>query len=583
MTTSKADLWHGTGASTTKQAQVYEQALLATINAYGAGPWVKPPEMLRDELKEILQEIDPFDVFNVLDLQAWDIIGGFRGDTTMERQRAVKEALRLYKYNPLAQWTVWLWTAWGMGDKARVAVPDNPQADEDVQEFFTAERNEPILADDKIKEQSRWLLNKGNRFYVFFTSTADGMTTIRTIDQDEIEPICNPHDAKEVWFYKRSWSTGGGGKGGGKSLTVYYPDWKVYFADRNPAAKSVDERWAELEKRGVVSDKAKKSWGDGDEIGDGEDAPRTDAYIMFVAHNIKDENELWGWPIITNSRAWIQAHQHYMESRLTAAEARTMFVRRKKFTGGSRALSGLRSTMESNLGQNQWWDTNPSATAGSVELDNAMIDTEDVPLTTSASDTSNDNKTFSWLALLGGGLFPTSAGLDTSRFATALEMDKAQSMLFEEYKSFWAAQLKKIANIVLLAFEKWGNKSYGEFTIIVSIDTFSLADFPAIAKTIGQFTRDTITPLVEAGAITGDAGVAIVRRFYKLALDSLGIDDAADLTSDEAFAVGEPAPAETEEREAQAVERVLENLQEGLITPEMVREWMVAELAELAG
>lgn len=528
-------------------------------NAYQAGPWVLPPNQLIAQL----QEQDPWMVYQLLDQTAWEVIGGYAADSSAERERAVNESKRLYKYNPLGQWSIWLWTAWGLGDTVQVGVPDNEEANEDVREFFTAERNEPVLGEDNIKENSRWLLVKGNRFYVFFTSTVDGETTVRTVDQDEITLLHNPHDSKEVWFYKRTWTPKGG-----TSMTMYYPDWKVYFGDE------IDGRWATLEELSLVPKMGvKKSWGDGDvELGSN-DNPRTDAYIMFVAHNVKDEDELWGWPLLTNPRAWMQAHQHLMESRLTLAEAASMFVRRKTVTGGSRAVKSVVNTIASNLSQSQWLDTNPPAVAGSVEVDNVPVETEDLPLITGARDTAVDNQTFSWMALLGAGLFPTSAGLDTARWATALEMDKAQSMLFEEYSRFWANQFRKMGNIVLLAYEKWGNKTYGEYTIVVSIDTFSRSDFPDIAKAVGQFVRDTMTPLIEMGAIDANAATAIIIRFYGMALNALGVDDAGDLTSERAFGLGQ---VEAEESGVASIARVIaENIKEGRIDQRQLLEWAV--------
>jgi len=558
------------GALFAEERRQTRAAFDVMLNAYEAGPWLLPPEQVLRQL----QETDPWMVYNLLDQTAWEIIGGYAADTSAERARAVNESRRLYKYNPLAQWAIWLWTSWGMGDSIAVSVPDNPKADEAVQEFFEAERNEPVLSDDNIKELSRWLLIKGNRFLAFFTSTLDGTTTVRTINQDQMTPIKNPNDAKEIWFYKRAWTPAGS-----TSRTVYYPDWKTYFSN------ALDKRWATLQEVGTISKTAAKSWGGDDQIGDGADTPRTDTYILFISHNIKDEDDCWGWPLLTNPRAWMQAHQHLMESRLTLAEAASMFVRRKKVTGGSRAVKSVVGTIASNLTQSQWTDTNPPAVAGGVEVENAMVDTEDLPLRTGASDTGEDNRTFSWMALLGAGLFPTSAGLDTSRWATALEMDKAQSMLFEEYKSFWAAQFRKVATIVLLAYEKHTNVKFGEYTIHVGIDTFSLADFPVIAKTIGQFVRDTITPLIEVGALNSSAAIAIVGRLYKMSLDALGVEDADELVSDEALGVGaeeEPEEAPPEEESVEVMRHIIESasrrLRDGEVGAEVVAEWAVAEL-----
>lgn len=563
--TTLAEQWRGSGGMREQQREALSEALTLMRNAYQMGPWELPPDVLRGQLAEILREQDPWMVYNLLDQTAWEVIGGYAVDSSIERARAVNESKRLYKYNPLAQWSIWSWTNWGLGDKLRVGVPDNDEANEVVQEFFTAERNEPLLADDNVSELSNWLLVMGNRLFVFFTSTLDGETTIRLVDQSEITLIYNPDDSSEIWFYERTWTPRGG-----TSRTIFYPDWKTYFSDE------LNKRWETLQKLSTVPKSgAKLSWGDGEvELGAGGDTPRTDAYILFVPHNIKDESDLWGWPLLTNPRAWMQAHQHLMESRLTLAEAASMYVRRKRVTGGSRAVKSVISTIASNLSQSQWTDTNPPAVAGATEVENAQIETTDLPLVTGARDTAEDNRTFSWMALLGAGLFPTSAGLDTARWATALEMGKDQSMLFERYRNFWAAQFRKIAKIVVKAKEKFDKANYGEYTVDVSTDSFSLADFPAVAKTIGDLSRSVLVPLVADGTMPAETARRIAAVLWRVSLQALGIERAEQLTSDKAFGIAEEEGQKAVERLARIIG---ENVAGGDVALSNALEWVILE------
>ena len=572
--TTLAEQWRGSGGMREQQREALTEAMSLLRNAYQVGPWELPPDVLRGQLAEILKEQDPWMVYNLLDQTAWEVIGGYAVDSSIERARAVKESKRLYKYNPLAQWSIWSWTNWGLGDKVRVSVPDNPEANEVVQEFFTAERNESVLADDSIAELSNWLLVKGNRFFVFFTSTLDGETTIRLADQDEITLIHNPDDFSEVWFYKRTWTPKGG-----TSRTVYYPDWRTYFAEPDDHNGDLDKRWKKLQELDIVPKSgANQSWDDDEaELGANNDTPRTDAYIMFVPHNIKDESDLWGWPLLTCPRAWMQAHQHLMESRLTLAEAASMYVRRKKVTGGSRAVKSVINTIASNLSQSQWTDTNPPGVAGGTEVDNAQIETSDLPLITGARDTAEDNRTFSWMSLLGAGLFPTSAGLDTARWATALEMDKSQSMLFERYRSFWSAQYRKVVKIVVKAKEKFGKADYGEYTVSVSTDSFSLADFPAIARTIGELSKTVLVPLVADGTMPAETARRIAAVLWRVSLQALGIEQAEQLTSDEAFGIAEDEGQKAVERIARIVG---ENVAGGNVALENALEWAILEGAQ---
>jgi hypothetical protein len=272
----------------------------------------------------------------------------------------------------------------------------------------------------------------------------------------------------------------------------------------------------------------------------GGDKVGTEVCILHIAHNRKEYGSPWGWPISTCGRPFLTAQKQFADARLAVAKAKAAFVRRKKYEGGSRGGKSLISTVASNLSSTQYTETNPAPAPGSTEIDNAMVTTEDLPMTTGASDARTDNSLFSWMALLGEGLFPTTAGLDTSRWATAVEMDKAQSMLFNRYQTFWRAQFERIAAIVIQAKEKHGGLRAGEYTVEVSIDTFSLADFPAVGEAIGQVVKDVLMPAVELMAIPGPTASAILATLWRIILQSLGINAAGELTSDEAFGIGPP-------------------------------------------
>ena len=189
---------------------------------------------------------------------------------------------------------------------------------------------------------------------------------------------------------------------------------------------------------------------------------------------------------------------------------------------------------------------------------------------------------FGWMTLLGAGLLPVSAGLDTARWATALEMDKAQSMLFERYRNFWAAQFKRMVRIVLLFKERFDNMKFADKSADVSVDTFSLADFPAVAKTIGQLVRDALAPLIDNGAIEPEDARPILAELWRISLQALGVSKAQDLTSDEAFGIGQEEEPGQEEQEAitQIATIIEQNARDGVIDWENVAQWALEELRE---
>jgi len=87
----------------------------------------------------------------------------------------------------------------------------------------------------------------------------------------------------------------------------------------------------------------------------------------------------------------------------------------------------------------------------------------------------------------------------------------------------------------------------GEYTVEVSIDSFSLEDFPAVGKAIGQVVGDLLMPAVELRVIPADTARMLLATLWRVLLQALGINAAGELTTDEAFGIGledeeEPAP-----------------------------------------
>jgi hypothetical protein len=169
-------------------------------------------------------------------------------------------------------------------------------------------------------------------------------------------------------------------------------------------------------------------------------------------------------------------------------------------------------------------------------------------MTTGAGDATSDNNMFSWIALIGAGLFPTTAGMDTSRWATAVAMDKTQAVQWSEYQSFWACQFRKMVELTLLASEKWGGETYEDKTCTVSIDSLSLVDFPGVVPPIAQM----IGTLPSSG-LPENAQREILQAMWYPVLTALGTEDIDEILSDDMFGIVEP-------QEAQEVAEAMRNL-----------------------
>jgi len=332
------------------------------------------------ELVGKLQELDSQLIDELVNSRQWDVLGGLGNslflDTETMRSRAIANT-KLLSFSPLGEWIIRVWTNYGMGDSVSV-VATNELADEVWQEFWTAERNADVLADDSLQYLSDFTLQEGNTFLAFFASKADGAVTIDEIPSSEITEIIHNRNRKsEKIFYKRVYKIDGGEK------TIYYPDWRAKFMGRLDKADLPDDA---IRADVIVSDDSI--------LNDIEEKLGTDVVVLHIAHNRKNRDSHFGWPILTSASPYIKAHKRFLEDRLTVAASKAMYVRHKKVKGGSRALNSVKSTIQSQLSQSQYYDSNPPSAAGGVELDNAAITTTEKPMTTGASDAKEDGRSF---------------------------------------------------------------------------------------------------------------------------------------------------------------------------------------------
>jgi hypothetical protein len=526
-----------------EQQAAMAQTVMALANAYEAGKYELPPAELVRQLSEYTSTSD---VDFIVSLLGWEGSNLFAADIARERDYAIQQSQHAWRHSPLYQWSVWAWTNWGLGESIKIT-PVDEGAHKVWVEFWEADRNASVLGQDKIHALSEWLLVDGDRYLVHFASTVDGEDTIRSIPPSQFPepPITDPNDNGTPLFYKRVWVDKEKAQ-----RTLYYPDWVAFF--HHPEM---------LEQSGLLPpDAVRADQPNGDVIGDSE-SPGTMAVIQHIAHNRKDETDLRGWPLGTISGPYQRAHKQFMEDRLAVAAGKAMYVRRKQVAAGSRGLDSIKSTLQSSLVNSGWQDSNTPSVAGATELDNKAVTTTDLPMTTGAADASNDNKMFSWMGLLGDGLFPTSAGLDTSRFATALTMDKNQAMLWSRYKSFLAQQFRNMVKIVLLFKEEYTNEKFSDKSSEVSIDTLSIVDFPPVVEALAQMFNQALTPLVEIGVMPLDAARGIAASTWLLLLQALGVENADELASLEAFGDGDESQGADEKTEA-AISRAADAIAE---------------------
>jgi hypothetical protein len=142
--------------------------------------------------------------------------------------RTINDVARtMWLKNPLIKRGVDVQTHYVFGQGVSITAQDEA-VNEIVQAFLDDAKNQAELTNAQaMQTKERELQLFANLFFVFFTDRAQGgRVRIRTIPVNEIDDIiCNPEDAKDPWFYQRTWVQTDL-DGTQRSQTVCYPDWR---------------------------------------------------------------------------------------------------------------------------------------------------------------------------------------------------------------------------------------------------------------------------------------------------------------------------------------------------------------------
>ena len=536
----------------------YQDAAAVLINAYREGPFILPPEQLVAQLAEVA----PATLYDAVQRLTWERMGaGYGGDEEAERTRAIDESRRLWRYDVLAGWSIQLWTDYGFGENISIK-PVAEAAEEPWLEFWEADHNQPVLAADELHRLSDTLLVDGEVFLAFYTSTLDGETTIRTIDTKEIvEIVTDPADNSTPLFYKRTWTDKQS-----VSHTWYYPDWQVTVAGEIPD--------------NVLPASATRA----DKQGEDEQGTGTTVCLLHVAYHRK--GTIRGWPLSTAAAPWSRTHKQFRENRASVAAALAMYVQKIKTKSGSRGIDNIKAQLQSAfVTAGTTSETNPPPVAATW-LENDAATLERLSMGSGASDAKEDGQALAWQALLGFGLFPHYAGMgDAYRLATATSMEGPLLRQFSRYQLFWSAQFRKMVRIVLTMKERYGGMRFETYEAEVSTDRLVEVDLVAVSNAVTSLFRETLFPAVEADLIPAETAQRIVAVIWRIALQALGVVDADEMASEEAFGVGlELEGPETttgpEEFITYAVDTTRENIKTGAITAEQGAEFALGMLLD---
>lgn len=404
--------------------------------------------------------------------------------------------------------------------------------DQVVQAFLDDPRNRAELTSQQamiMKDEE--LTIEANLFFVFFVQPATGRVRVRTIPFDEVEEvICNPEDAKEPWFYRRTWSSQRVDLTTGtpviETLTAYYPDWRYRPKVK---AKSIGGR-----------------------------PVRWESPVYHVKVNCLGTMR-FGVSEVYAAIDWARAYKEFLEDWATIVRAYSRFAWQLTVKGGKAGVQAAKSKLATTVGTGGMGaaETNPAPVTGSMFI--GQTDTKLEPLRTAGATTrAEDGRRLLLMVAAALGLPESFFGdVSVGSLATAKSLDRPTELRFITRQTLWGDIFKEILSFVV----EWavrapkgplqGMATFDDGAVIVTLatdpqtgeplDASIDVDFPPILE---HDTAGRVSSIISAATLNGQAlaGTMDLRTAARMLLTALGEDDV-DALLDELFPTSPPAPS----------------------------------------
>lgn len=481
-------------------------------------------------------------------------------------QQLILIARLYFLKNPLVKRGIKIASFYVFGRGFEIRAEDDPAANDLVQSFLDANREELGMLGLTEKDQS--LRTDGGLFFVFFTALATGDVKIRTIDPVEImDIITNPEDAAQPWFYRRSWvqetfddATGARAV---RRTDAWYP-----AIDHEPAAK-LDA----IEGKPILWD--------------------TPVYHVKVGGLVKWK---FGLPECYATLDWAKAYKKFLEnwSSITEALARFAFVAETK--GGPQGIQALQNVLATTTGGAGGsaaltaFDSNPPPVAASALVTGPGNKLSPVR-TAGATTEPEQGRRVMLMVAASDGLPETFYGdASTGSLATARSLDRPTELQFLHRQELWREILQRIITFALArsvgaakgklreayqtraprfvwlrknrATGAWIKEAKAEGVVTLKVD------FPSVLE---HDITESINAIVAAGTLNGyaPAGTIDIKTLAGLLLREMpGITDIDQLLEDmfpdadydpvQDILPAEPDPSQAPALMAEVTRRILE-------------------------
>jgi hypothetical protein len=445
------------------------------------------------------------------------LIGTSETEFSREGLRLISQIARIfYLKNPIIKRGVEVkkFYVWGQGMSIRAH-------EDEINTVIQAFMDDPHNHVELVSHQARGMKEvdlevDGNVFLVLFTNPSTGQVRVRSIPFDEIaEIISNPDDAKEIWYYKRSWNENTVSVETGvtetASKTEYYPDWSYSPENKPPTIGGKKVNW------------------------------ESPVYHIKVGGF---SNWKFGISEIYSAIDWAKAYKEFLEDWATLTRAYSRFAWQVTTKGGkdgiSKAKAKLGTTVTTNNGE-----TNPSPTTGSTFIGADGVNLSPIR-TAGATIAAEDGRRILLMVAAAVGLPETFFGdVSVGTLATATSLDRPTELAMRDRQTLWADVYRDVISYVLRVAVKMPNGSLAGFGQIVNEENYQRVEWnedvdagididfpPVVAVDVG--TR--INAINAAAANLPDE-----KLIARMLLSALGEDDVDEII-DAMFPEGEEQP-----------------------------------------
>lgn len=507
----------------------------------------RDPQTLARELEEVDSQL--LDL--ILEQRGWQRIGGAFGTglelTEIERVGAINTARYMTYYDTQSKLAVNTWTDFGFGQSVHV-VPRDDKAKEIWDEFWTARRNQSILNERVIHEQSNEVVKTGELFYSLWTEGASGFspakTTIRNVVSEDVGQFVTMNDDPmiNVWFVQDTSTI----EANGKSYN------KIAYR----ACDATDEQVTAVD---GVPDGA---------IDASELRPNTSCVMLYAARNRQRMSTgiYRGWPEFNQAYVWFRAYRDALQDVLAKNRAVAMYVDKLRVQGGSRAIDSIAAQLGTTLTSSDRLEGNPTPVPGATWLENQQAERTRMPLGTAAGDDR-----VSTMIVLGQAASGTQVPLgwmgrpDSWQNKSVADMSVLPwNEAMQRYQSWWSSVFKDMARIVLTA----SGVGFSDEQIVsdVTLDTMITVAIDEIVAII-----NAVVNAVSKFALDQQEAQKIIGKVSRLALTRFGVADVDDAMDQ----------AESDGTIRRIINSATRRLRSGNATPEAVAEWALGELFDV--